>query len=161
LWECRRAILAKKPKYLLLENVAALVSKKFLPLFNKWQGELEAYGYANFAAVLNSKDYGVPQNRKRIFLFSILRTEDEPYPYYKFPEPFPLERRLKDVLEPVVDEKYYLSDKTIASFTEHCERKAAEGCGFKFEPSDGGGYAKCIITNAGGRPTDNFVIDNG
>lgn len=161
LWECRRAILAKKPKYLLLENVAALVSKKFLPLFNKWQAELAEYGYANFASVLNSKDYGVPQNRKRIFLFSILRTEQEPYPYYEFPEPFPLERRLKDVLEPVVDEKYYLSDKTIASFTEHCERKAAEGCGFKFEPSDGGGYAKCISTNAGGRQTDNFIIDNG
>lgn len=62
LWECRRAILAKKPKYLLLENVAALVSQKFLPLFNKWQAELESYGYTNYAQVLNSKDYGVPQN---------------------------------------------------------------------------------------------------
>lgn len=156
LWECRRAIVAKKPKYLLLENVAALVSAKFLPLFNKWQGELGSYGYTNFAQVLNSKDYGVPQNRERIFLFSILGDAS-----YYFPQPFALERRLKDVLEPQVDEKYYLSDKTIASFTEHCERKAAEGCGFKFEPSDGGGYAKCISTNAGGRQTDNFVIDNG
>ena len=56
LWECRRAILAKRPKYLLLENVAALVSKKFLPLFNKWQQELEGYGYSNYAQVLNAKD---------------------------------------------------------------------------------------------------------
>ena len=152
LWECRRAIVAKRPKYLLLENVAALVSQKFLPLFNKWQAELESYGYSNFAQVLNSKDYGVPQNRERIFLLSILGNAS-----YHFPQPFNLERRQKDVLEENVDEKYYLSDKTIASFTEYCERKAAEGCGFKFEPSDGGGYAKSITTNAGGRPTDNFI----
>ena len=66
LWECRRAILAKKPKYLLLENVAALAQKKFLPLFNAWKEELELYGYTNFAKVLNAKDYGVPQNRESI-----------------------------------------------------------------------------------------------
>lgn len=65
LWECRRAIVAKRPKYLLLENVAALVSQKFLPLFNKWQSELASYGYSNFAEVLNAKDFGVPQNRER------------------------------------------------------------------------------------------------
>lgn len=134
LWECRRAILAKKPKYLLLENVKALVSKKFLPLFNKWKAELESYGYSNLAQVLNAKDYGIPQNRERIFLVSILGDER-----YSFPKPFPLELRLKDMLEKEVDERYYLSDKTIQSFTQHCERKQAEGCGFKFEPTDGGG----------------------
>lgn len=116
LWECRRAIVAKRPKYLLLENVAALVSQKFLPLFNKWQAELEGYGYASFASVLNSRDYGVPQNRDRIFLLSILRTEDEPMPSYHFPKPFKLEKRLKDVLEERVDEKYYLSDKMVEGF---------------------------------------------
>ena len=134
LWECRRAIIAKRPKYLLLENVAALVSKKFLPLFNRWQAELESYGYSNFAQVLNAKDYGIPQNRERIFLVSILNGGG-----YSFPKPFKLELRLKDMLEKDVDEKYYLSDKTIQSFAQHCERKQAEGCGFKFEPTDGGG----------------------
>ena len=109
LWECRRAIIAKKPKYLLLENVAALVSEKFLPLFNKWQAELESYGYSNFAQVLNAKNYGVPQNRERVFLVSILDDDAR----YHFPEPFKLEKRLKDVLESNVDEKYYLSDKMI------------------------------------------------
>lgn len=107
LWECRRAIIAKKPKYLLLENVAALVSQKFLPLFNKWQTALESYGYCNFAQVLNAKDYGVPQNRERIFLVSILEEDARFY----FPKPFKLDKRLKDVLEQNVDEKYYLSDK--------------------------------------------------
>ena len=152
LWECRRAILAKKPKYLLLENVAALVSKKFLPLFNRWQRELEEYGYSNYAQVLNAKDYGIPQNRERIFLVSILNGGG-----YSFPLKFPLKTRLKDLLEAVVDEKYYLSDKTVQSFVEHCERKQAEGCGFKFEPTDGGGYAKAITTLYGGRQTDTFL----
>ena len=109
LWECRRAIIAKRPKYLLLENVAALVSQKFLPTFNKWQLELSLYGYTSFAQILNSRDYGVPQNRDRIFLLSVLDCQK---PYY-FPEPFRLDKRLKDVLETEVDEKYYLSDKMV------------------------------------------------
>lgn len=156
LWECRRAIVAKRPKYLLLENVAALVSQKFLPLFNKWQAELASYGYSNFAQVLNAKDYGVPQNRERVFLVSILGNAS-----YHFPKEMLLDKRLKDVLESDVDEKYYLSDKTVASFAEHCERKQAEGCGFKYEPTDGGGYAKSVTTHSGSRETDNYVIDNG
>lgn len=156
LWECRRAIIAKKPKYLLLENVAALVQKKFKPTFDAWQSELASYGYSNFAKVLNAKDYGVPQNRQRIFLVSIL----DDLINYHFPKPFPLEIRLKDVLEEKVDEKYYLSDETVKSFAAHCERKQAEGCGFKFEPTDGGGYAKCVSTNAGSRQTDNFIKEN-
>lgn len=110
LWECRRAILAKKPKYLLMENVAALVSQKFIRLFNAWQLELESYGYRNFAKVLNAKDYGVPQNRERIFMVSVLDEQAR----YEFPDPMPLPLRLKDVLEPKVDERYYLSkDKTL------------------------------------------------
>lgn len=156
LWECRRAIIAKKPKYLLLENVAALVSKKFLPLFNKWQLELEGYGYSNFAQVLNAKDYGIPQNRERIFLVSILNGGG-----YSFPLRFTLQLRLKDILEREVDERYYLSDATVKSFAEHCERKQAEGCGFKFEPTTGGGIAKCLSTLAGQRQTDNFILDYG
>lgn len=106
LWECRRAILAKKPKYLLMENVAALVSQKFIRLFNAWQLELESYGYRNFAKVLNAKDYGVPQNRERIFMVSILDESAR----YEFPQPMPLTLRLKDVLEDKVDERYYLKD---------------------------------------------------
>ena len=99
LWECRRAIVAKKPKFLLMENVAALVSQKFIKTFNKWQEELARYGYTNFAQVLNAKDYGIPQNRERIFLVSVLGEA-----WYNFPQPFKLEKRLKDVLETNVDE---------------------------------------------------------
>lgn len=113
LWECRKAIVAKRPKYLMLENVKALVSKKFLPLLNKWIKDLEDYGYYNTWQVLNAKDYGVPQNRERVFLISIRRDLLDPSPIYHFPKPFPLELRLKDVLEENVNEKYYLSDKMI------------------------------------------------
>ena len=75
LWECRKAIIAKKPKYLLLENVKALMQKKNLPQFKKWLEELESYGYTNFWQVLNAKDYGVPQNRERVFVISIRERE--------------------------------------------------------------------------------------
>ena len=117
LWECRRAIVAKRPKFLLMENVAALVSQKFIKTFNKWQEELARYGYTNFAQVLNAKHYGVPQNRERIFLVSIHGDA-----WYNFPQPVKLTKRLKDVLEPVVDEKYYLSEKILKGF----ERTSAD-----------------------------------
>lgn len=108
IWECRKAILAKKPKYLLLENVVDLVSQKFIKLFNKWQMELESYGYSNYAQVLNANDYGVPQNRERIFSVSILGDEK-----YYFPQPIKLEKRMKDLLEENVDDKFFISDLSI------------------------------------------------
>lgn len=134
LWECRRAIVAKRPKYLLLENVAALVSQKFLPLFNKWQSELASYGYSNFAEVLNAKDFGVLQNRERVFLVSILGGSS-----FHFPKPFKLEKRLKDVLEENVDEKYYLSDKMIQCFETRTQIAKEKGNGFRFSPTHRGG----------------------
>lgn len=109
LWECRKAIVSKRPRYLLMENVKALVSQKFLPYFLKWQSELVSYGYSNFARVLNAKDFGVPQNRERIFMVSILDRQAT----YHFPEPFPLDRRIKDILEEDVDERYFLSEKLV------------------------------------------------
>lgn len=71
IWNVRDAVIAKRPKFLCLENVKAMVSGKFVGMFNLWQHELERLGYYNFAQVLNAKDYGVPQNRERIFLVSI------------------------------------------------------------------------------------------
>lgn len=106
LWECARAIELKRPKYLLMENVKALVSDKFMPDFKKWAKYLENLGYSNHYQVLNAKDYGVPQNRERVFMVSILGEA-----IYYFPKPFKLDRRLKHVLETDVDESYYLSDE--------------------------------------------------
>lgn len=132
LWECCKAIEAKKPKYLLMENVKALVSNKFLPFYKKWEQYLADMGYTNFGKVLNAKDYGVPQNRERIFLISVL-DEDATY---SFPEPFPLETRLKDVLEEEVDDKYVLSETAIQGFLKHNENHKAKGTGFLWIPKD-------------------------
>ena len=107
LWECQKVIAAKKPKYLLMENVKNLVGKKHKHNFDKWLEWLEEFGYTNYWQVLNAKDYGIPQNRERVFCVSILG-EHEPY---TFPEKQELKLRLKDVLESEVDEKFYLSEE--------------------------------------------------
>jgi len=117
LWEVRKAVLAKRPKYLMMENVKALVSNKFLPLFHKWEQELASYGYSNYCKVLNAKDYGIPQNRERIFVVSI-RDDDRSF---TFGEPFELKLRLKDMLEDKVDEKYYLDQERVNKFIENLD----------------------------------------
>lgn len=152
LWECRRAIEIKRPKHLLMENVKALVSEKFLPFFLDWERYLRSLGYMNYSEVLNAKDYGVPQNRERIFMVSTLETET-----YHFPKPFKLELRLKDVLEQEVPDKYYLSEKAINGFTEHKKRMEARGNGFGFSPTDGNTIAHSVLTTSGSRPDDNFI----
>ena len=116
LWECKKAIEAKKPRFLMMENVKALVSAKFLPFLRQWQTWLHQQGYENFTQVLNASDYNVPQNRERVFMISILRTDSEPNPSFYFPKKMKLERRIKDILEPNVDESFYLSDKALEYF---------------------------------------------
>lgn len=106
LWECERAIECKRPKYLLMENVKALTQKKFSKDFRRWQLTLQEFGYTNYTQVLDASHYGVPQHRERVFMVSVLNNTK---PFY-FPTPFPLEKRLKDVLEDEVDEKYYVPD---------------------------------------------------
>ena len=105
LYECEKIIEAKKPKYLLLENVKNLVGKKFKPQFDEWLIYLESLGYTNYWKVLNAKDYGIPQNRERVFVVSILG-EHKPY---EFPKPIPLNKCIADILEDAVDEKYYIN----------------------------------------------------
>ena len=107
LYECEKIIEYCRPKYLLLENVKNLVGKKFKANFDKWLEYLEGLGYTNYWKVLNAKEYGVPQNRERVFVVSILG-EHEPY---KFADKIPLDKCIADILEDEVDEKYYLSEK--------------------------------------------------
>lgn len=127
LWECKKAIEAKKPKYLLMENVKALTQKKFLPYLHEWERYLGSLGYTNFTEVLNAKNYGVPQNRERVFMVSVLGDA-----WYEFPEPFALDKRLKDVLEKDVDKKYYLSEKIINTFVRRTYEAKQKGNGFAF-----------------------------
>lgn len=99
------------PKYLLLENVKNLVSKKFKADFDKWLDFLAELGYTNYWKVLNAKDYGIPQNRERVFCVSI-RGEHEPF---VFPKPKELSIRLRDMIDEAVDERFYLKESTIRS----------------------------------------------
>jgi DNA (cytosine-5)-methyltransferase 1 len=126
LWECERIIKAVKPKYLLMENVKALTSKKFMPLFQEWLSVLESLGYKNWWKILNAKDFGVPQNRERVFVVSILGDET-----YEFPEPVPLTKTLKDILEPCVDEKYFISK----TFRDYIDNKSLKSYNFRVEIS--------------------------
>lgn len=126
IWNVRDAVKIKHPKFLCLENVKAMVSRKFVGMFNLWQLELERLGYRNFAQVLNAKDYGVPQNRERIFLVSIRVDDENNMPKYYFPNPFKLDRKLKDVLEENVDERYYLSDEMLERFQSGCDEKTKD-----------------------------------
>ena len=113
LWEVERILENNHkthtlPKVLLMENVKALVGVKFKDDFIQWQLKLQELGYTNYWEVLNAKDYGIPQNRERVFMISVLGKYS-----YTFPRPFPLKLRLKNMLEDEVDEKYYLSDKQV------------------------------------------------
>lgn len=105
LWECERIINIARPKYLLLENVKNLVSKKHKHNFDEWLKILENYGYKNYWQILNAKDYGVPQNRERVFVVSVRNDIDC---NFKFPEKQELKYCLKDFLEHKVDDKFYL-----------------------------------------------------
>lgn len=127
LWECRRCIKAKHPKWLLMENVKALVSNKFMPDFQKWLDFLESEGYHTDWQVMNAKDYGVPQNRERVFAVSQLR--------YQFPPKQELTVCMQDLLEPEVAEKYFISEEKLDKFQfddkfkEEYERlKAQQSC---------------------------------
>lgn len=115
IWNVRDALRIKKPKYACLENVANMVSKKFLPMFNLWQNEVNHLGYENYAKLLNAKHYGVPQNRDRIFLLSM--RQDVANHYY-WPEQTPLHHTLTQMLEDVVDTKYYLDPVKVNKFVE-------------------------------------------
>lgn len=121
-----KAITTLKPRYALMENVKALVSKKFMPDFKRLQDYLSEAGYTNYWKVVNATQCGVPQNRERVFMVSILG-DHQPY---RFPDPEPLTRCLGDVLDDDVDESYFLSQDKVDRVIAHCERKLAEGCGF-------------------------------
>ena len=136
LWEVRRLLRAytengggSPPKYLLMENVKALVQKKFKPHFNEWLKQLEELGYTTYWQVLNATGYGMPQNRERVIAVSILNDTEG----FAFPKPIPLELKLKDLLEPVVDRKYYIKADAIQSRLEsnfcHRNRSIIRGGG--------------------------------
>ena len=131
IWECERAIKEIRPKYILMENVKALVSKKFMPFFQEWIDLVDGgYGYRSHWKVLNATDYGVPQNRERVFMVSI---REDIMRGYDFPEPFPLTKTLDDVLEEEVEEKYYLKNDRIEGLLTSTIEEMRKKNGYKFK----------------------------
>ena len=115
LWEVERILdeLENKPQILLMENVPEVIGEKNIEDFHKWENKLEELGYKNYVEILNAKDYGIPQNRKRCFMVSVLGEYA-----YNFAEKQKLHLKLKDMLEEQVDEKYYLSKKQINQISQ-------------------------------------------
>lgn len=117
LWECKRVIEGKRPKYLLLENVKNIVGSKNINDFTAWLRWLESMGYKNHWDILNAKDFGVPQNRERVFVVSILQTGQlSLFDDYQFPTGIESDIILRDILEEVVPDKYFLSPEVQARF---------------------------------------------
>lgn len=151
LWEVERILLELKekgelPQVLLMENVPDVIGNKNYADFMEWYSALEEMGYQSYYKILNAKNYGIPQNRERCFMVSILGKYS-----YQFPKGIELKIKLKDVLEDRVDEKYYLSQKIIETFTRRNEKE--NGFHFGINERD---IAK-TVTAGFTRMDDNYV----
>ncbi len=159
-----------KPRYFIFENVKGLLSDDNGKTFSEWCNMLGGKSinglpvlfpyegsvpYHIYFKVLNSKKLGVPQNRERVFIIGIRDDEDNSF---TFPKDIPLERRLKDVLDDDVDDKYFLSEKMLNGFLAHKDRHEEKGTGFKWEPKTEDDTANCIRANAALCPTDNTIV---
>lgn len=112
--EYLRVIRANKPNFGMYENVKNIVGKQFKDTFKMFTDELDEYGYNVYWKVLNAKDYGIPQNRERVYLIFIKKELDNGK--FEFPEGFDNGIRLRDILEEEVEEKYYISQDKMDRF---------------------------------------------
>ena len=117
LWECKKAIEIKRPKYLMLENVKNLVGKQFYPTFQKWLDFLSSLGYTSYWKVLNGADYGIPQARERVFVLSILNPEGK----FKWPAPIKTTKCINDYLQKPskILPKCYVSDTCTKEYIDN------------------------------------------
>lgn len=144
------------PKVLIMENVVDLIQSKFIRQFQEIQLELEQLGYTNYTQTLNAKDYGVAQNRDRVFMVSILGDY-----YYEFPKPIKLEKRLKDYLEDSVSALYWVSETLLNAFMQKGTGKYPRRERFLQNINrPNKDIANAITTRPGERPTDNFIEVN-
>ena len=148
----------KLPEWLLMENVKNLVSKKFMPQFQKWLDFLESIGYETKWEVLNAKDYGVPQNRERVFAVSRIGKNN-----FEFPRKIELKKFLKDILETDdIPEKYYISEASLKTLTSMQDRNGyVRGKAFKGIVEEKADFAYTLKASGGTRPTDNYIIQIG
>jgi len=124
LWECKKIVDLKKPKYLMMENVKNLVGKNHIKYFNQWIEYLESLGYSNYYKVFNAKNFNVPQNRERVIMISILNnTEDVILPEGKLTD-----KIIKDILEDEVSDNYYINKNRYENVYEVLENQDISYC---------------------------------
>ena len=143
----------ERPRYLVFEEVPMMLSAKYIDNFKALLAKLSELGYRHQYGIMNAADYGVAQSRKRCFMISKLGG-----PAPMLPRPIPLDKCLRDYLEPEpVAPHYYLSEDRLKGLIWSNQKEEAADRGFRFRPTDGGGTAHSITSHAGGRKTDNFV----
>ena len=165
-------IQVNKPRYFIFENVKGLLSDNNGNTFSEWVNLLggksingnpvifpyeDSVPYHLYYKVLNAKNHKVPQNRERVFLVGIRDDEDN---NFRFPIEEQLTKRLKDVLEDNVNEKYFLSDKSIEHLIKHKEKHDEKGTGFGVELKDENSVASTLRANGALCPTDNHLKIN-
>ncbi len=149
---------AKRPRVIFCENVRGLVEHDRGRTFKVIVGAFEQIGYRVFHKLLNSRDFGVPQNRERIYL--VCFREDIAPESFSFPDPVPLEASLADVLDPApVPSRYYLSDTYLACLREHRARNEARGNGFGYVVRDLDGISGTLLCGGMGREC-NLIADH-
>ena len=116
MYETIRIVGDYNPKFILWENVKNVLAPRHIHNFENYRNRLDELGYNSYWKVLNSKDYGIPQNRERIFCISIRKDIDKGF---DFPEPIELKLRLKDMLDDEVDEKFYIKDDKIQNLIKN------------------------------------------
>lgn len=149
-YEGYRILKNKKPKISIIENVKNLTSKRFKNEFESILKDISDLGYNNYWQVLNAKDYGIPQNRERVYTVSIRKDIDNKT--FKFPETEELKLRLKDMLENKVEDKYYLKENQIENFIKNNNgncNPSGKGMNGKVHT---GNIAPTITTNKGEGP---------
>jgi DNA (cytosine-5)-methyltransferase 1 len=163
-------IQVNKPRFFIFENVKGLLSDDGGKTFQEWVNMLggksvngvpvifpyeDSVPYHLYWKVLNAKHHGVPQNRERVFLIGIRDDYDN---VFQFPKEEHLSKRLKDVLEDNVNDKYFLSERLLSYFADHKQMHKERGNGFKFEPhTDTTMISNAISTKCGSRQTDPFI----
>lgn len=157
------------PRYFIFENVKGLLSDNGGKTFSEWINLLggksvnglpvifpyeDSVPYHIYWQVLNAKNHGIPQNRERVFIIGIRDDADN---NFRFPIDEPLTKKLRDVLDDCVDEKYYLSQKMIDGFMAHNENHEKKGTGFIFTPKTDDDVANCLRANGSLCATDNTI----
>jgi DNA (cytosine-5)-methyltransferase 1 len=165
-------IKVNKPRFFIFENVKGLLSDDNGKTFKEWLNMLggksingnavlfryeEAVDYHIYWKVLNAKDYGIPQNRERVFIVGIRDDKDN---FFNFPAEEFLTKRLKDILEENVEEKYFLSEKAVKHLEIYKERHDKKGTGFGVELKDENSVASTLRANGALCPTDNHLKIN-